>query len=71
MPSILKTKERRVLRYLNKYGFTNIILTIYIMDNSVSLEEVVELEQHFIDSLNPAGVAPRWKNNNIGCLFGC
>ena len=23
------------------------------MNNSVSLEEVVELEQHFIDSLNP------------------
>lgn len=53
MPSILKTKERRVLRYLNKYGFTNIKLTIYIMDNSASLEEVVELEQHFIDSLTP------------------
>ena len=53
MPSILKTKDRRVLRYLNKYGFTNIKLTIYIMNNSVSLEEVVELEQHFIDSLNP------------------
>lgn len=53
MPSILKTKERRVLRYLNKYGFTNIKLTIYIMNNSVSLEEVVELEQYFIDSLNP------------------
>lgn len=53
MPSILKTKERRVLRYLNKYGFTNIRLTIYIMENSVSLEQVVELEQHFIDSLKP------------------
>ena len=53
MPSILKTKERRVLRYLNKYGFTNIKLTIYIMENSASIEEVVELEQHFIDSLNP------------------
>lgn len=53
MPSILKTKDRRVLRYLNKYGFTNIKLTIYIMNNSVSLEEVVELEQHVIDSLNP------------------
>ena len=53
MPSILKTKERRVLRCLNKYGFTNIKLTIYIMNNSVSLEEVVELEQQFIDSLNP------------------
>jgi hypothetical protein len=47
MPSILKTKARRVLRYFNKYGFTNIKLTIYIMDNSVSLE------QHFIDSYKP------------------
>ncbi|KAG0122857.1 hypothetical protein HOY82DRAFT_641157, partial [Tuber indicum] len=53
MPSILKTKARRVLRYFNKYGFTKIKLTIYIMDNSVSLEQVVELEQHFIDSLKP------------------
>lgn len=53
MPSILKTKVQRVLRYLNKYGFTNIKLTIYIMDDSASLEQVVELEQHFIDSLNP------------------
>jgi len=53
MPSILKTKERRVLRYPNKYGFTKIRLTIYIMDSSASIEEVVELEQHFIDSLNP------------------
>lgn len=53
MPSILKTKARRVLRYLKKYGFTNLKLTIYIMDNSASIEQVVELEQHFIDSLNP------------------
>jgi len=53
MPSILKSKERRVLRYLNKYGFTNIKLTIYIMDNSVKLEKVVELEQSFINSLKP------------------
>jgi hypothetical protein len=53
MPSILKTKERRVLRYLNKYGFTNLKLTIYIMEDSASLEQIVELEQHFIDSLNP------------------
>ena len=53
MPSILKTKSRRVLRYLNKYGFTNIKLTIYIMKENSSLEQVVELEQHFIDSLKP------------------
>jgi hypothetical protein len=53
MPSILKTKARRVLRYLNKHGFSDMKLTIYIMDNSASLKEVVELEQHFIDNLKP------------------
>jgi hypothetical protein len=53
MPSILKTKARRVLRYFNKYGFSNTKLTIYIMKDNSSLEQVVELEQHFIDSLNP------------------
>jgi len=53
MPSILNTKARRVLRYLNKHGFSNLNLTIYIMDINSNLDEVVALEQHFIDSLNP------------------
>jgi hypothetical protein len=53
MPSILKTKARRVLRYLNKHGFSNMNLTIYIMDEKSSLEQVVALEQEFIDSLKP------------------
>ena len=53
MPSILKTKARRVLRYLNKYGFTNIKLTIYVMDEKSTLDQVVELEQYFMDSLKP------------------
>lgn len=53
MPSILKTKERKVLRSLNKYGFSNIKLTIYIMNENSNLEQVVELEQYFIDSLKP------------------
>lgn len=53
MPSILKTKAPRVLRYLNKYGFSGIKLTIFIMDENSSLEQVVGLEQHLIDSLNP------------------
>lgn len=53
MPSILNTKARRVLRYLNKYGFSNIKLTIYIIKDESSLEDVVELEQYFIDSLKP------------------
>src|ERR1700712_1629209 len=53
MPSILKTKARRVLRYLNKHGFGNIKLTIYILHEKSSLEEVVGLEQDFIDNLKP------------------
>lgn len=53
MPCILKTKARRILRYLNKYGFNDIKLSIYIMDEKSSLQEVVELEQHFIDRIKP------------------
>lgn len=53
MPSILKTKARKVLCYLNKHGFSNMKLTIYIMDEKSSLDQVIKLEQHFMDSLNP------------------
>lgn len=54
MPSILKTKARKVLRYFNKYGFYNANLTIYIMNENSNLEDIVKLEQHFIDTLNPS-----------------
>ena len=54
MPSILNTKARRVLRHLNKHGFNDIKLTIYIMDIKSSLQEVVSLEQHFIDTFKPS-----------------
>jgi hypothetical protein len=53
MSSILKTKARRVLRHFNKHGFKDMNLIIYILDEKSSLEEVVQLEQHFIDSLKP------------------
>ena len=53
MPSILKTKARRVLRYFNKHGFVEMKLTIYIMDENSSLEQVVELEQYLLDTLKP------------------
>lgn len=49
MPSILANADRRVLRYFRKYGFKNVKLSIYIMPSTVSLEEVIELEQHFIN----------------------
>ena len=54
MPSILNTKARRVLRHLNKHGFNDIKLTIYIMDIQSNLDEIVSLEQHFIDTLKPS-----------------
>lgn len=54
MPSILNTKARRVLRYFNKHGFQDTNLSIYIMNENSSLEEVVCLEQHFIDTLKPS-----------------
>ena len=53
MPSILNTKARRVLKYLNKHGFNDMNLTIYIMDIESKLHEVVALEQYLIDSLKP------------------
>jgi len=53
MPSILKTKARRVIRYLNKHGFSGVKLTIYIMDIESSLDQIVALEQHFIEIIEP------------------
>lgn len=54
MPSILSTKARRVLRYFNKHGFHNVNLTIYIVNETASLGEVVRLEQYLIDTLKPS-----------------
>ena len=53
LPSILKTKARRVLKYLNKHGFSDIKLTIYITDLKSTLDQVVSLEQQFIDNIRP------------------
>lgn len=53
MPCILKTKARRVIRHFNKHGFNDMKLTVYILDNNSSLEQVVELEQYLIDSVKP------------------
>ncbi len=53
MLSILKTKTHRVLSYFTTHGFSNLKLTIYIMDINSNLDEVVALEQLYIDTLNP------------------
>lgn len=53
MPSILATKNRRVLRHFNKHGFGEVNLTVYVLDDKTVLDEVVRLEQHMIDTLAP------------------
>jgi len=52
MPSILKTANRRVLKYLNIHGFSQINLRILILKDSSTIDEVIRLEQYFIDNLN-------------------
>jgi hypothetical protein len=54
MPSILTRSDRKVLRYFNKYGFTNVKLTLFIMEQTSSWEQIIELEQYFIDTLSPS-----------------
>lgn len=53
MPSIFSRADQRVLTYFNKYGFYNVKLILYILDANYSWEQVLDLEQYFIDSLSP------------------
>ena len=49
MPSILSKADRRVLRYFNKYGFKNVNLFLYLLDDNASIDEILKLEKFFID----------------------
>lgn len=53
MPSILKRRGSKVLRYFSEYGFNDTVLTLYILDDNSSIENIVQLEQYFIDVLEP------------------
>lgn len=52
MPSILSKADRRVLRYFNKYGFEKVKLSLYILEDNASIEDVLKLEKYYIDSLS-------------------
>lgn len=52
MPSILKKANRRVLKFLNLYGFSSINLRLLILKDESTIDEVISLEQYFIDNLN-------------------
>jgi len=51
--SILNKADRKVLRYFKEHGFNNVKLSLYVMNYSSTWEEVIELEQYFIDKLSP------------------
>ena len=51
--SILSKADRKVIRYFNKYGFSNVKLTLFILDSNSTWEQVIKLEQFYIDSLSP------------------
>jgi hypothetical protein len=56
MPSIVNGQGRRVYRYFSKYGYQNLRLTLFILSpvpSSVLVTTVTQLEQFFIDTLNP------------------
>ena len=53
MPSILAKSDRRVLRYLNKYGFKEVTLTLLILTPSASRIKIIELEQKYMDLISP------------------
>lgn len=36
MPS-LSNRERKVLRYFNKYGFNDVVLTLYVLNTPVTI----------------------------------
>jgi hypothetical protein len=49
LSSILSKADRRVLRYFNKYGFKDVKLSLYILDDNASIEDVLNLEKYYID----------------------
>lgn len=54
MASILSTKARKVLRYFNKHGFIGVDLIIYLVHDDCVVDDVIKLEQHFIDFFKPS-----------------
>lgn len=52
MPSILSKADRRVLRYFNKYGFKDVKLSLYILDDNASINDILYLEKFYIDSFS-------------------
>ena len=44
MTSILSKADRKVIRYFNKYLFSNVKLTLFILESNSTWEQVIKLE---------------------------
>ncbi len=53
MPSIVNSDNRRVFRYFRAYGYETVDLTLFLLPVGTTVTEIVKLEQHFIDLLQP------------------
>jgi hypothetical protein len=53
MPSIIGSGKRRVYRYFKKYGYNNLELTLHILPVGSTPTQVTQLEQFYIDILQP------------------
>jgi len=47
--SILKSGTRAVLVYFFKHGFEGVVLTLYVMNPNSSIEQILIMEQYFLD----------------------
>jgi hypothetical protein len=50
MPSILSKADRYILRYFRKYGFKNVNLILYIVNDYSTIKEILDLEEDFLKS---------------------
>lgn len=51
--TIVASGGRRVYRYLNKYGYNNLQLTLHILPVGSTTVQITELEQYYINTLSP------------------
>jgi hypothetical protein len=47
--SILESGNRPILKYFSKNGFENITLTLYVMSPKSTIEQILELEQYYLN----------------------
>ncbi len=52
MPSILSKADRRVLRYFNKYGFNDVNLILYILEDTATIKDILNLEKYYLNTFS-------------------